>query len=55
MVKERDTPKTKTWFRCPECGSTNYYFRALLHNWRCRRCGCLFIGDPNNNKTIKVE
>jgi transcription initiation factor TFIIIB Brf1 subunit/transcription initiation factor TFIIB len=29
-----------TALKCPECGSTNYYYTKKDNSLNCRKCGC---------------
>lgn len=51
MAKKAAKPRAKE-IRCPECETAFFYFRVQNEDYRCRKCGALFVWSEKKGKTV---
>lgn len=66
MVAKKSTPRRRVrksapakvfgpWFRCPRCGSRSIIFMKREVRYSCRRCGCEFLVDWDQQRSYLPE
>lgn len=44
----------RSWIKCPDCGSRNYYWRLEANDAVCRKCGTIFGVTFQKRKTYII-
>lgn len=45
-------PDIRKWLICPRCESTSKHYLSNTDQFRCKRCGALFIADFIRKTTL---